>query len=617
MSYIVLGISAYYHDSAAALIINGEVMAAAQEERFSRIKNDSSFPQKAILYVLSEVGIDPSEIKTIAFYDKPFLKFERLLETYHAFAPKGFRSFKIAIPLWIKEKLFFKRMLRKELKKVGAINYNLFFPEHHMSHAASAFFPSPFEEAAILTVDGVGEWATTTISKGSGNHIEIIKELHFPHSLGLLYSAFTAYCGFKVNSGEYKLMGLAPYGDINSKALEEYKTKITDQLIDVREDGSFLLNMDYFEFATGLRMYSRDKWISLFVFDALPLDSTPDQKYANLALAIQQVTEEVILKLTKTAVELTGSDNLVMAGGVALNSVANEKIRQSGIAKEYWIQPAAGDAGGALGAALAVHYIENKNKRTVLLEDGMKNAALGPEYSRSNIEATLKKQGAVYVDFVDQFDQLVKGVAELLSNGNVVGWFQGRMEFGPRALGYRSILADPRNTEMQSRLNLKIKMREGFRPFAPIVLEEEAKLYFDLLGKSPYMQYVTHVNDQINSETPRGFSSWSIQKKLDYPKGDLPAITHVDGSARVQTVSKKTNNSLFNLLSEFKKITNVGVLINTSFNERGEPIVCTPDDAFKTFMRTGMDVLVMGDFLILKKDQILKSEEFEKEIVLD
>lgn len=617
MSDIVLGISAYYHDSAAALIINGEVIAAAQEERFSRIKNDSSFPQKAILYVLSEVGIDPSEIKTIAFYDKPFLKFERLLETYHAFAPKGFRSFKIAIPVWIKEKLFFKRMLRKELKKIGAINYNLFFPEHHMSHAASAFFPSPFEEAAILTIDGVGEWATTTISKGSGNHIEIIKELHFPHSLGLLYSAFTAYCGFKVNSGEYKLMGLAPYGDIDSKALEEYKTKITDQLIDVREDGSFLLNMNYFEFATGLRMYNRDKWISLFGFDALLPDSTLDQKYADLALAIQQVTEEVILKLTKTAVELTGSDNLVMAGGVALNSVANEKIRQSGIAKEYWIQPAAGDAGGALGAALAVHYIENKNKRTVLLEDGMKNAALGPEFSRSNIEATLKKQGAVYVDFVDQFDQLVKEVAELLSNGNVVGWFQGRMEFGPRALGNRSILADPRNTEMQSRLNLKIKMREGFRPFAPIVLEEEANLYFDLVGKSPYMQYVTHVNDQINSETPTGFSSWSIQNKLDYPKGDLPAITHVDGSARVQTVSKKTNNCLFNLLSEFKKITNVGVLINTSFNERGEPIVCTPDDAFKTFMRTGMDVLVIGDFLILKKDQILKSEEFEKEIVLD
>ncbi len=617
MSDIVLGISAYYHDSAAALIINGEVIAAAQEERFSRIKNDSSFPQKAIFYVLSEAGIDPSEIKTIAFYDKPFLKFERLLETYHAFAPKGFRSFKIAIPVWIKEKLFFKRMLRKELKKVGAINYNLFFPEHHMSHAASAFFPSPFEEAAILTIDGVGEWATTTISKGSGNHIEIIKELHFPHSLGLLYSAFTAYCGFKVNSGEYKLMGLAPYGDIDSKALEEYKTKITDQLIDVREDGSFLLNMNYFEFATGLRMYNRDKWISLFGFDALPPDSTPDQKYADLALAIQQVTEEVILKLTKTAVELTGSDNLVMAGGVALNSVANEKIRQSGIAKEYWIQPAAGDAGGALGAALAVHYIENKNKRTVLLEDGMKNAALGPEFSRSNIEATLKKQGAVYVDFVDQFDQLVKEVAELLSNGNVVGWFQGRMEFGPRALGNRSILADPRNTEMQSRLNLKIKMREGFRPFAPIVLEEEANLYFDLVGKSPYMQYVTHVNDQINSETPTGFSSWSIQNKLDYPKGDLPAITHVDGSARVQTVSKKTNNCLFNLLSEFKKITNVGVLINTSFNERGEPIVCTPDDAFKTFMRTGMDVLVIGDFLILKKDQILKSEEFEKKIVLD
>lgn len=617
MSDIVLGISAYYHDSAAALIINGEVIAAAQEERFSRIKNDSSFPQKAILYVLSEVGIDPSEIKTIAFYDKPFLKFERLLETYHAFAPKGFRSFKIAIPVWIKEKLFFKRMLRKELKKVGAINYNLFFPEHHMSHAASAFFPSPFEEAAILTIDGVGEWATTTISKGSGNHIEIIKELHFPHSLGLLYSAFTAYCGFKVNSGEYKLMGLAPYGDIDSNALEEYKIKITDQMIDVREDGSFLLNMDYFEFATGLRMYNRDKWISLFGFDALSPDSTPDQKYADLALAIQQVTEEVILKLTKTTVELTGSDNLVMAGGVALNSVANEKIRQSGIAKEYWIQPAAGDAGGALGAALAVHYIENKNKRKVLLEDGMKNAALGPEFSRSNIEATLKKQGAVYVNFVDQFDQLVKEVAELLSNGNVVGWFQGRMEFGPRALGNRSILADPRNTEMQSRLNLKIKMREGFRPFAPIVLEEEANLYFDLVGKSPYMQYVTLVNDQINSEAPTGFSSWSIQNKLDYPKGDLPAITHVDGSARVQTVSKKTNNCLFNLLSEFKKITNVGVLINTSFNERGEPIVCTPNDAFKTFMRTGMDVLVIGDFLILKKDQILKSEEFEKEIVLD
>ncbi len=611
MSEIILGISAFYHDSAAALLINGDIVAAAQEERFTRLKNDASFPKNAILFVVKEAGISPEEITEIAFYDKPFIKFERLIETYHAFAPKGLKSFVTALPVWMKEKLFFKKLLREEFKKLGIENARFYFPEHHVSHAASAFYPSPFTEAAILTIDGVGEWTTTAIAVGEGNSLKFLKEMHFPHSLGLIYSAFTAYCGFRVNSGEYKLMGLAPYGNSNSANYKKFRAVISTHLIDVRPDGSFLLNMAYFDFATGLRMYKRSKWEQLFGLAPLENDETPGQEQADMALAIQHELEEVILKLAETTRHLTGQKNIVLAGGVALNSVANGKLRKSGLFEKQWIVPAAGDSGGALGAALAVYHIVKNKPRVVPEGDAMKNASLGPGFSNHQVEAVLKKYDAVYTKQDSSQAEFYTRISDLLQSEKVVGWFQGRMEFGPRALGYRSILADARSTKMQKVLNLKIKKREGFRPFAPIVLNEDAQQFFETNAETPYMLHVVPVKAEVRGEWPNDFAEKNMEGKLAYTKGELPAVTHVDGSARVQTVSEKRNKKLHRLLSEFKAETGTGVLINTSFNERGEPIVCTPDDAFKSFMRTEMDVLVMEDFILLKEEQTVNPEKFE------
>ena len=603
MPEVILGISAYYHDSAAALLIDGEIIAAAHEERFSRKKHDSSFPANACEYVLAEAGLNYHNLSAVAFYDKPYLKFERLLETYHAFSPKGLKSFLSAIPVWIKEKLFMKKMLREELAKLGEGNIPLYFPEHHISHAASAFFPSPFEEAAILTIDGVGEWATTTIGYGQGNDITLHSELHFPHSLGLLYSAFTYYTGFKVNSGEYKLMGLAPYGNPHSEQTKSFKYKIENELADIRKDGSLLLNMDYFEYATGLKMTNDKKWQELFEIPPRNPESELTQDYMDMALAIQQVTEDVVMKLARTAREVTKSKFLVMAGGVALNSVANGHLLKEKIFDDIWIQPAAGDAGGALGAAYAVWYIGNKNKRTVLANsDAMQGSYLGPEYGPKDILNVASKYQALYKHF-DNIDTLVKAVAPLLAEGNVVGWFRGRMEYGPRALGNRSILGDSRNPEMQKKMNLKIKYREGFRPFAPSVLEEDIQTYFDLDRPSPYMLLVIPVNEDRRSDLPEGYHDLPLYQRLYVLRSDIPAVTHIDYSARIQSVNKDTNPSYWQLINEFKNQTGYGIIVNTSFNVRGEPIVCTPNDAYRCFMRTEMDYLVMGDYLFDKKQQ--------------
>ena len=619
MAEAILGISAYYHDSAAAIIVDGEIVAAAHEERFTRVKQDAGFPAHAARYVLNEAGFDFSELKAVVFYDKPYIKFERLLETYHAFAPRGMKSFLSAIPVWIKEKLFMKKMLREELSKLGKGKIPILFPEHHLSHAASAFYPSPFEDAAILTIDGVGEWATTTISHGNGKDIKILKELHFPHSIGLLYSAFTYYTGFKVNSGEYKLMGLAPYGNENSEETRKFKQIILDNLVDIRDDGSILLNMTYFEFATGLRMTNDKRWEKLFGIPPRQPESQILQSYMNMALAIQQVTEEVVLKLARTARNLTSSKNLVMAGGVALNSVANGKIIAEKIFDDVWIQPAAGDAGGALGAALAAWHISFGNERVIQnAPDAMNGAYLGPEYSTNNIENTARKYQAVYEHF-DDFNKLAERTADLLDKGNVVGWFQGRMEYGPRALGNRSILGDARNPEMQKKMNLKIKYREGFRPFAPTVMEEEIKTFFELDTTSPYMLLVIPVNKDRWKPEPPNYDKMELYDRLYHLRSDVPAITHIDYSARIQSVNKNTNPRYWKVINEFKKLTGYGVIVNTSFNVRGEPIVCTPDDAFRCFMRTEMDYLVMGDFLFDKKDQkaLLNDTDWKEEFKLD
>jgi carbamoyltransferase len=602
MPEAILGISAYYHDSAAAIIVDGEIIAAAQEERFTRKKHDSSFPVKAVKYVLDESGIDNSDLLAVVFYEKPLIKFERLLETYHAFAPRGIKSFLTAIPVWVKEKLFMKKMLRTELEKICKGNYHLLFPEHHLSHAASAFYPSPFNEAAILTIDGVGEWATSTICYGKGNQIEIKKELDFPHSLGLLYSAFTYYTGFKVNSGEYKLMGLAPYGNIGSDQFKDFIKKIRHEIVDIREDGSILLNMNYFNFATGLKMTNDKKWEELFGIPPRKEESALTQDYMNMALAIQQVTEEVIIKLARTAKELTGSKNLVMAGGVALNSVANGILIATGIFDDIWIQPASGDAGGALGAAYAGWYIwKGKERKGNPSTDAMKGAYLGPEYN-NDIEKVIRKYSAKYQHYTD-FDELAKVVAKYISEGKVIGWFQGRMEFGPRALGNRSILGDARNPDMQKKMNLKIKYREGFRPFAPAVLEEDIREYFDLDQPSPYMLLVVPVIKDRYNPIPEDYNDLELYDRLYHLRSDIPAITHIDFSARIQSVKYETNQRFWKLINEFKKQTGYSVVINTSFNVRGEPIVCTPDDGFRCFMRTGMDYLVLGDYLFEKNQQ--------------
>jgi carbamoyltransferase len=620
MKRAILGISAYYHDSAAALLIDGQIVAAAQEERFTRKKHDSSFPVNACRYVLEETGLHYKDLGAVAFYDKPFLKFERLLETYDAFAPSGFLSFLSAMPVWIKEKLFMRRLLKDHLAELGGDgSVPVFYPEHHLSHAASAFYPSPFEEAAIVTVDGVGEWATTTIGRGRGKDIEILKELRFPHSVGLLYSAFTYYTGFAVNSGEYKLMGLAPYGNPEAQRTADFKKKITDKLIDIRPDGSVLLNMDYFEYATGLKMANEKKWEQLFGVPRRAAESDISQVYMDMALAIQQVTEDIVLRLACTARQLTGCQYLVLAGGVALNCVANGKILRAGIFDDLWIQPAAGDAGGAVGAAYAVWHIHDGNERQLNGEaDAMQGAYLGPEFSSREIARALERYEAKARHYQD-FQQLASDVAARLAEGHVVGWFQGRMEFGPRALGDRSILGDARNPEMQKKLNLKIKYREGFRPFAPSVLEEDIEQHFDLDRPSPYMLLVAPVREDRQIPFPEGYRERPLYERLYFLRSDLPAITHIDYSARIQSVSRDTNPRYWELIQEFKRQTGYGVIVNTSFNVRGEPIVCTPDDAYRCFMRTEMDFLVLGDYLLDKKEQpaLRESGDWRSEFKLD
>ena len=604
MSEAILGLSAFYHDSAAALLVDGQIVAAAQEERFTRKKHDPAFPANALAYVMAESGLRLSDLAAVAFYDKPYLKFERLLETYHGFAPRGLRSFIAAMPVWIKEKLMMRTMLKEELAKVGDGDPLVLFPEHHLSHAASAFYPSPFPEAAILTVDGVGEWATSTIGFGRGRELTILRELQFPHSLGLLYSAFTYYTGFKVNSGEYKLMGLAPYGNPDSEQVQRFKSLILDELVDLREDGSLLLNMDYFDFATGLTMCRDDKWESLFGVPRRARETLLDQRHMNLALAIQQATEEIVLRLAETAKQLTGADYLVMAGGVALNCVANGKLIRRGTFKDIWIQPAAGDAGGALGAALAAWHIWQGKERPVPNPqmDNMAGSYLGPEFGADDILRVARRHRAPYQHYPDYAD-LVRDVAALLAQGQVVGWFQGRMEWGPRALGNRSILGDPRHPEMQKRLNLKIKYREGFRPFAPSVLHEETANYFELDRPSPYMLLVAPVNEARRNPLPPGYDNLELFDRLYHLRSDVPAITHVDYSARIQTVHRETNERYWRLIRAFKEHTGCGLIVNTSFNVRGEPIVCTPEDAYQCFMRTEMDYLVMGDYRFDKQDQ--------------
>jgi carbamoyltransferase len=609
MPEAILGLSAFYHDSAAALLVDGRLVAAAHEERFTRKKHDSAFPAHAARYVLREGGVRLDQLSAIAFYDKPYLKFERLLETYHELAPRGLPSFLAAIPVWIREKLFMRRMLKDELGRLGSGKPDMLFPEHHLSHAASAFYPSPFEEAAILTVDGVGEWATTTIGRGRGNAIEMFCEVDFPHSLGLFYSAVTYYCGFKVNSGEYKLMGLAPYGLADAEQTREFRRKMLDELIDIREDGSLLLNMRYFNYATGLTMCHDGKWERLFALPRRAPETELTQAHMNFALAAQQITEEVIFRLADTAQRLSGCANLVMAGGVALNCVANGKLLRRGPFKDIWIQPAAGDAGGAVGAALAAWHIGKNKTRTVTEgRDDMRGAYLGPQFSAAEIEHAASSFGACWHHYSD-FDRLCADVAELIDGGAVVGWLQGRMEYGPRALGNRSILGSPCKPDMQKKLNLKIKYREGFRPFAPAVLEEDIGEYFELDRPSPYMLLVAPLIESRRRPVPPGYDQLKMFDRLYFQRSDVPSITHIDYSARIQSISQDTNERFWKLLQAFKKKTGYGVLVNTSFNVRGEPIVCAPDDAYRCFMRTEMDYLVMGDYLFKKGEQPEWKEE--------
>jgi carbamoyltransferase len=600
MAKAILGISAFYHDSAAALLVDGHVVAAAQEERFSRLKHDPGFPAQAAQYVLTEAGLTVADLSAVAFYDKPLLKFERLLEISHAFAPRGLRGFLAAMPVWVKDKLFLRHQIRSQLAGLGPGQPRLLFPEHHLSHAASAFYPSPFAEAAILTVDGVGEWATATIGHGRGREITVLRELDFPHSVGLLYSAFTHYCGFRINDGEYKLMGLAPYGNPGADSVQRYKQLILTELVDLRPDGSLLLNMDYFAFASDLTMCRDASWRQLFGFPRRQPEDELRREHMDMALAIQEVTEEILLRLARTARELTGSDNLVMAGGVALNCVANGKLLREGIFRDLWIQPASGDAGGALGAALAAWHIWNGAERIVSPGmDAMQGALLGPAYDAVEIRRVARRFGLEPKSFGD-FEELCRETAQFLATGKVVGWFQGRMEYGPRALGNRSILADPRHPEMQKRLNLKTKLREGFRPFAPAVLAEEQSSWFALDRASPYMLLTTPVAEWLRAPLPPGYADMSLYEKLYVNRSQLPAITHVDFSARIQTVGSETNPRFYHLLSIFKGLTGCPVLINTSFNVKDEPLVCSPEDAVRCFLNTGIDVLVMGDLLFTR-----------------
>ena len=608
----ILGISAFYHDSAACILVDGKIVAAAQEERFTRKKHDPNYPHNAIEFVLKFANLKLSEIDQIVFFEKPFLKFERLLETYVAFAPKGFVSFAKAMPLWIKEKLFQKNLLFNKLKEHDQ-NYksdkNIFFSDHHLSHAASAFFPSPFDEAVILTADGVGEWATTTVAVGKNENLEIKKEIHFPHSLGLLYSAFTYYTGFKVNSGEYKLMGLAPYGT----PIYEDKVK---QLLDLKDDGTFRLDQKYFNYATGLTM-TNEKFNNLFGQKPRnPQNDKITQFHMDIAASIQKVTEEIMIKLAKSIRKEFGISNLCLAGGVALNCVANGKILKEKIFENIWIQPAAGDAGGSLGAALALWHIDQGNKRIVDLNDDMKGSYLGTEYNQEEIERELKAVGANFE--ILNYEELIDKTTEFLSNEKAIGWFQGRMEFGPRALGGRSILGDPRSEKMQKNLNLKVKYRESFRPFAPSVLKEDLSEWFEMNVDSPYMLLVANINPnkkiEMNDEQKNLFGI----DKLNVKRSDIPAVTHVDYSARIQTVTKNTNSRYYDLISKFKEKTGCPIIINTSFNVRGEPIVNTPKDAFNCFMGTELDYLVIGDCILdkSKQDPNLK-KDYTKEFELD
>ena len=608
----ILGISAFYHDSAACILVDGEIIAAAQEERFTRKKHDSSYPYNAIEFVLNYSNLKLSEVSQIVFFEKPFLKFERLLETYVAFAPKGFLSFSKSMPLWLKEKLFQKNLLFNQLKRHDK-NYksdkNIFFSDHHLSHAASAFFPSPFEQAVVLTADGVGEWATTTLAVGKANDLEIKKEIHFPHSLGLLYSAFTYYIGFKVNSGEYKLMGLAPYG----KPIHEKKIK---QLIDIKDDGTFRLNQKYFNYATGLTM-TNDKFNNLFDHKRRdPNNEKLTQFHMDIAASIQKVTEEIMIKLAKSIRKEYGIKNLCLAGGVALNCVANGKILQEKIFDNIWIQPAAGDAGGSLGAALALWHIEQGNKRTVNPKDSMNGSYLGSEYSQDQIEKELRSLGANFETL--NYDDLINQTSEKLSNEKAIGWFQGRMEFGPRALGGRSILGDPRSEKMQKTLNLKVKYRESFRPFAPSILEEDLSNWFDINVESPYMLLVANVKFEKQIKMTGQEKKLFGIDKLNVKRSEIPAVTHVDYSARIQTVKRITNMRYYDLIKKFKEKTSCPVIVNTSFNVRGEPIVNTPTDAFNCFMGTELDFLVIGNCILDKNKQNLDlKKDYTKKFELD
>ena len=603
----VLGISAFYHDSAAAIIVGGKIIAAAQEERFTRDKHTPDFPVEAVKYCLEEAGLTLDDLDAIVFYDKPLLKFERLLQTYYSFSPKGLISFLKPIPVWINEKMFLKKMIHQGLAEVGTYNkkkVNLLFPEHHLSHAASAFYPSAFGKSAILTIDGVGEWCTASIGLGDGQKIELLKEMEFPHSVGLLYSAFTYYLGFTVNSGEYKLMGLAPYGNENDPQTQEFIRKIKEELVDIKSDGSVWLNQKYFNYATGLRMVHDNKWKELFGVARREGESDLEQTHCNLAIAIQKVTEEIVILMAKEAKRITGANYLCMAGGVALNCVANGKLLEENIFDDIYFQAASGDAGGALGAALAVSHMYFEEPRVIDYKyDQMNGTYLGPDFSEKEIQSMNKKNNANFVHYSD-FNNLSQFVASKLADGNVVGWFQGRMEFGPRALGNRSILGDARNPEMQKKLNLKIKYREGFRPFAPSVLAENAKEYFDLQADSPYMLVVAPVKESRRAVLPENYNKMSLWDRLYQQRSDLQSITHLDFSARVQSVYEETNPRYHGLISEFKRQTGYGLVVNTSFNVRGEPIVCTPHDAFRCFMSTEMDYLVVGDFVYAKTEQL-------------
>lgn len=603
----ILGISAFYHDSAACIVKDGEIIAAAQEERFTRKKHDHNFPQKAIEYCLKEAGINAKELDLVAFYDKPFLKFERLLETYLTFAPIGFQSFIKAIPLWIKEKLWMKEMIKVKLGYEGKV----IFPEHHESHAASAFYPSPFQKAAIITMDGVGEWTTTSFGFGDGNDIQLLADIKFPHSLGLLYSAFTYYTGFKVNSGEYKVMGLAPYGE------PKYKQLIYDHLIDVKEDGSFRMNMEYFNYCQGLTM-TNEKFHKLFGGPPRVPETKLTQKEMDLACSLQEVTEEIVLKIGNHVYKATGLKDVCLAGGVALNCVANGRLLREGPFENIWIQPAAGDAGGALGAALIGWYKYFDNSRNADGKtDRQKGSYLGPQFSDEEIYSFIQSKNLNAKKLDD--DELISTVADLIANEKVIGWFDGRMEFGPRALGARSIIGDARSPKMQATMNIKIKFREGFRPFAPSVLYEKVSEYFEIDKESPYMLLVADVKKERRRKmTEEEEKLWGIDK-LNVIRSDIPAITHVDYSARLQTVHKETNPRYYKLIETFEKKTGCAVIINTSFNVRGEPIVCTPEDAYKCFMRTNIDYLVLGNYLLAKEDQTPLKEDIDwrKQFQLD